>query len=605
MNVTTNRKGAVMMRKKKMIVVGTVLMAALFVPSNMYAQKTGRTCATMEVLEQELSIDPERGKRLDDLEEFTAKYVARLKADRSREVRELSAAVRTIPVYVHVVYQTADQNIDAEQIQSQIEVLNQDFRRLSSTPGYGNGADTNIQFVLQPVPAGSAGGGTVDSYGINRKHVDRAEWGYTTDTVNNIKTPSEQGIAPVTPDTHLNMWICNIGGGILGYATLPGGNPDTDGVVILPQAFGSAAVYPGGYYAAPYDKGRTATHEVGHYLNLLHIWGDGGCDEDDLVADTPESDAANYGCATGHVSCGSADMVENYMDYSDDTCMDTYTQGQADRMEACLTSSRAQLGSTGGDDLYEENDSPSDAYDLSSHERTWLSSISGPGIQKDQDFYKFTVPAGSPNLLLDLRFTHAEGNINMALYTSGGALLVAAESADDNEYIDYTLPDSDGGEYLIVLSGADNGNTYNFRWDAVADDKYEENDIMAEAYDLSAREETWLNTIDGSGVQADDDWYKITVPAGFTSLVVDLRFTHADGNLDMSLVDSSYGMLSSTSSMNDNEYLNYTLSSADGGEYWIVVIGTHHWNTYNLRWDAQKASSIAPVLPALRLLLDR
>ncbi|HAB28968.1 MAG TPA: hypothetical protein DCE27_15695, partial [Xanthomarina gelatinilytica] len=110
-------------------------------------------------------------------------------------------------------------------------------------------------------------------------------------------------------------WVCNIGGGILGYAQFPGGSASTDGVVIGPNYFGSKNGGSGFYLSAPFDLGRTTTHEVGHFLNLRHIWGDGGCSVDDFVSDTPTSDAANYGCATGHVSCGTTDMVQNYMDY--------------------------------------------------------------------------------------------------------------------------------------------------------------------------------------------------------------------------------------------------------------------------------------------------
>lgn len=294
----------------------------------------------MDVLEQQLAQYPERGKRLDALDEFTVSYLAQREAARSLGFTLEAETVRIIPVYVHVLYQTAGQNIAAEQVESQITVLNQDYRRMLSTPGYGNGADTYIQFELAAVPAESTSGGTVDAYGINRKYVNKEEWGWDDD----MKKSSAEGIDPVTPNTHLNIWVCNIGSGILGYAQFPGGSSDTDGVVIGPEFFGSSDIYPDGYYGAPYDKGRTTTHEVGHYLNLRHIWGDGDCSVDDFVVDTPRSDASNYGCPAGHMSCGSVDMIENYMDYTDDTCMDSYTQGQVDRMAACLVSTRASLG---------------------------------------------------------------------------------------------------------------------------------------------------------------------------------------------------------------------------------------------------------------------
>jgi len=144
----------------------------------------------------------------------------------------------------------------------------------------------------------------------------------------------------------LNMWICNIGGGILGYAQFPGsGSAATDGVAMSPQYFGTI-----GSAQSPFDGGRTTTHEVGHWLNLRHIWGDGNCNADDFVSDTPTSDAANYGCATGHVSCNTTDMIQNYMDYSDDACMNLFTQGQTDRMRALFDAGgfRASLLNSGG-----------------------------------------------------------------------------------------------------------------------------------------------------------------------------------------------------------------------------------------------------------------
>ena len=119
-----------------------------------------------------------------------------------------------------------------------------------------------------------------------------------------------------------------MGGGLLGWATFPSSyasQPKMDGVVILNQSL------PGGT-AAPYNLGDTATHEVGHYLGLRHIWGDGGCTASDYCNDTPESDQANYGCQLTRVSCGSLDMVQNYMDYSRDNCMNLFTRDQRTRM---------------------------------------------------------------------------------------------------------------------------------------------------------------------------------------------------------------------------------------------------------------------------------
>ncbi|MBT8205672.1 MAG: zinc metalloprotease, partial [Eudoraea sp.] len=157
----------------------------------------------------------------------------------------------------------------------------------------------------------------------------RPSWG-TNDA---MKFSSNGGSDAVDPANKLNIWVCNIGGGILGYAQFPGGNAATDGIVVSPQFFGST-----GYVQAPFNEGRTTTHEVGHWLNLRHIWGDGRCNRDDFVADTPKSDRPNYGCPSfPTVHCRSTDMTMNYMDYVDDGCMYMFSNGQKERMRAIFT----------------------------------------------------------------------------------------------------------------------------------------------------------------------------------------------------------------------------------------------------------------------------
>lgn len=139
----------------------------------------------------------------------------------------------------------------------------------------------------------------------------------------------------------MNIWVCNIGGGILGYAQFTDGNSSTDGVVLLHSSLlGSSA--------APYNLGRTATHEVGHYLNLRHIWGDGRCRQDDFVADTPSSDSANYGCPSyPTINCQTTDMTMNYIDYTDDAYMYIFTDGQRNRMRAIFASGGARATMAG------------------------------------------------------------------------------------------------------------------------------------------------------------------------------------------------------------------------------------------------------------------
>ncbi|TCP27859.1 putative secreted protein (Por secretion system target) [Tenacibaculum skagerrakense] len=301
-----------------------ITLLFLLLTGVVFAQQQ-RNCHSMDNLEYRQQKDPALKQRMQEIEEFTQNKLMQLQNVQGR----IEGSIIKIPVVVHVIYSNAQENISDAQIQSQLDVLNEDFRRTNSDANnkWSQAADTQIEFELAAIdPNGNP------TSGITRKSSTRTSWG-TNDA---MKSSSQGGVSPWNTAEYLNMWVCNIGGGILGYAQFPGGSASTDGVVMSPQYFGSSDKGSGFYLSAPFDKGRTTTHEVGHFLNLRHIWGDGGCSVDDFVSDTPTSDAANYGCATGHVSCGSEDMVENYMDYSDDSCMNLFTVGQKNRMRAVL-----------------------------------------------------------------------------------------------------------------------------------------------------------------------------------------------------------------------------------------------------------------------------
>jgi hypothetical protein len=310
--------------KKLILSVSAIIM--LFSCQNDQTESTDLTtntiakrgCASEEVLASQLAADPTLALRMNQIEEFTQK--ARLSG------RLVNGKVQ-IPVIVNVLYRTAAENISDAQIQSQIDVLNDDFNAtnsdFSSVPALFSGVATNvgISFVLE---------------GINRKATTKTSWG-TRDV---MKQSKRGGLDPTSPTTKLNIWACTIGGGILGYAQFPGGSTATDGVVIDSNYFGlsSAASYP-------YNLGRTASHEVGHWMNLRHIWGDANCGND-LVSDTPSHNTANYGVpAYPHYSTCTGTPVEmtmNYMDYTDDRGMYMFTDGQKTRMDALFVSGGAR-----------------------------------------------------------------------------------------------------------------------------------------------------------------------------------------------------------------------------------------------------------------------
>jgi hypothetical protein len=309
---------------------------------------TPRACGTMEVLAAQLAADPGQAQRMAAIEA----HARRVQADRSLQRGQTTLAATgpvIIPVVVHVLYNTAAQNISDAQVQSQIDVLNEDFRKLNAdytnTPPLYAGlvADANVQFVLaKRTPTGAA------TNGIIHKQTKTSSWS-ANDAVKNSKRGGDDAWDATK---YLNLWACNLGQGLLGYAQFPGGSASTDGVVILYSAFGSRAKYPAGTYTSTYDLGRTATHEVGHWLNLRHIWGDASCGNDQ-VSDTPTQQTSNYGCpAFPHVTCSNqGDMSMNYMDYVDDKCMYMFSGGQAARMNALFATGGARaslLTSTGG-----------------------------------------------------------------------------------------------------------------------------------------------------------------------------------------------------------------------------------------------------------------
>jgi len=285
----------------------------IVVASISFAHSQTRTCQTMDYLQLQQNEDPLMQQRMEAIERFTQNYVRQPNSQRS---------VITIPIVFHVVYQNSTENISDAQILSQLDVLNEDFRRQNSDADntWSQAADTEIQFCLAKFdPNGNP------TTGITRTSTTVVDF----DTDDDVKYDAKGGKDAWPADLYMNFWICNLRSGLLGYAQFPGGLAETDGVVCSYKYTGTS-----GTATAPFDGGRTATHEVGHYLNLRHIWGDGNCSADDFVDDTPESDASNAGCQSSHWSCNTLDMVQNYMDYSDDACMNLFTEGQKDRMQA-------------------------------------------------------------------------------------------------------------------------------------------------------------------------------------------------------------------------------------------------------------------------------
>lgn len=300
-------------------------------------------------------------------EEFNKLIAERIEAKKVAKIAGISAEeiIYRIPVVVHVIHNnssnviggsTSNKNISEAQIHSQIDVLNQDFRKITGTPGENNeavAADTRIEFCLATRdPNGNFTSGITRTYNSKTSFYQGADDEYL------------KSLAYWPSDQYMNLWVCDLADNVIGYAQFPyvaygsgvNGLSDvnteakTDGVVVDYTAFGTS-----GTAKAPYNQGRTTTHEVGHWLGLFHLWGEGsgGCGTD-YVDDTPPDADPNYSadCIDYSMCSGveTKDQAHNYMDYSPDGCMNLYTIGQKNRMRAVIelnTRRRLLLSSPG------------------------------------------------------------------------------------------------------------------------------------------------------------------------------------------------------------------------------------------------------------------
>ena len=370
-----------------------------------------------------------------------------------------SQSIITIPVVVHVVWNTSSENISDQQIFSQIDVLNADFRRTNidaiMTPSVWQSiaTDTEIEFCLASVDPNGA-----FTNGITRTQTSQTSFTIQADA---MKSTSTGGIDPWDQDNYLNIWVCDLSGGILGYATPPStfNNPD-DGVVIGYNYFGTQ-----GTVQAPYNKGRTCTHEVGHWLNLDHVWGDANCGNDN-VNDTPIQEEENYNCpAFPHNanSCGTSnnngDMFMNYMDYTNDGCMNLFTIGQKVRMTAAINQYRPALINN---NLCNTTPPPPSWNCINGN---CVDPLNGNGIYSDLNTcqaYCFC-SAGTPPLSEDFQsgipgwtIINNDGNdtwelTNTAGYNSSSSIYINnAEYSANGEYDDFILPTLDLTSYSSI-----------------------------------------------------------------------------------------------------------------------------------------------------------
>ncbi len=312
----------------------------LFLTFSDFSKAQISPCGTDDLLEEHLQRFPSMEAHQQELERFIQNY--RPSTTQQREII-------TIPVVVHVLYNSEEENISDVQINAQIEVLNEDFRLLNENVRYIPGefdaiaADTELEFCLASL--------TPDQEPTNG--INRVQTSYTCiGDIGTVRSAdrsrlfySEIGGADAWDTNHyLNIWIGNTCNAFIGLSTniaVPNFAPEEDGIVIDYQAFGNNCSSSS---VAPYHLGRTATHEIGHFLGLRHPWGDCDGEDPDFVSDTPKQEEPYYGCPSyPQISCGGSDIYMNFMNYTDDACMAMFTLGQKERMLATLAGPRLGL----------------------------------------------------------------------------------------------------------------------------------------------------------------------------------------------------------------------------------------------------------------------
>lgn len=326
----------------KLFFLYSVFIFGLNIPTKIQSQSI-RNCGTVSHLEYQKKNIPGLADKIIQQEINISKGV------KSYKSQHKGAQVTYIPVVFHVIYSSSINNISDAQIQSQLDILNQDFRRMNSdtaiTPADFKpiAADVEVEFCFAHQ---DPDGNWTD--GVTRTQTSKSVFEMNTD---DAKFTSQGGHDAWDATKYLNIWIVpmisdNGSFGILGYTQWPGGNWSTDGVVIGYNYIGNI-----GAAAAPFDLGRTATHEIGHWLGLSHIWGDdnGACWGSDDIDDTPNQAAYNFYCPSHpSISCSNeGDMFMNYMDYTDDSCMNIFTQGQKARIKTVIDSIRYEIKTSG------------------------------------------------------------------------------------------------------------------------------------------------------------------------------------------------------------------------------------------------------------------
>jgi hypothetical protein len=539
-----------------------ILMLISMLSSSLFSQ---RNCASHGHMQQMLHENATFKQNHEVIENQTADYT-------THPTKQLRA-LKTIPVVVHVVYNTTAQNISDAQIASQIDVLNKDFRKLnadfSNTPAafQGIAADCELEFCLaKQTPTGAL------TTGIVRKQT--ALTSFSDD--DKVKSSTLGGDNAWDATKYLNLWVCPLGGGLLGYAQFPGGPVSTDGVVINVTAFGTT-----GTATAPFNKGRTATHEVGHWLNLYHIWGDDGtaCTGSDLVGDTPNQADENYGCPTfPAVSCSNSpngDMFMNYMDYTDDACMYMFTSGQKTRIDALFTSggSRASLLTSLG--CVVPNTTTCNIPVL----------LSASSITANTATLNWGVVTNATSYNVQYKL-NGSATWTTVTSTTNSKAIVGLSAASAYQFQVETICANGSSTYSAVSSFMTTSNVPS------CTNTYEPNNTLATA--ISIVSNTSITSL--ISTSTDKDYYQITTTAAAPKLKVTL--TNLPADYDLRLYNANGSQIGSSSMGNNtSESISYNTSTT-AQTYRIYVFG------YNGAFNASSCYTLATQTSATNLKVD-
>lgn len=502
----------------------------LFASGVAFAQH--RTCAAHDVLMRQLMENPALLEQREAIERHTAEFM-----EQGHGVHDRVAV--TIPVVVNVVYNTTSQNITDAQIQTQIDVLNKDFRKLNTDIGNvpsvwtSLAADFEINFCLaKQDPSGAA------TTGIRRRSTTVTSFS-TNDAV---KYNAQGGLDAWDRNKYLNLWVCNLSGTLLGYAQFPGGAAATDGVVIDYQYFGTI-----GTATTPFHLGRTATHEVGHWLNLYHIWGDDGtgCTGTDNAADTPNQAGSNGGCPTfPKISCSNGpngDMFMNYMDYTNDACMYMFTAGQKARAQALfatggarvslLTSPGCQTGSTGGTCAVP-------------------SGLNATSIAQTTATVNWTAASGAVTYNLQRKLSTATTWTTVTGITGTSYNLTGLTAGATYNYQVQTVCSTTSSAYSAAASFTtlNSGN---------CTDAYEANNSRTAAKTIALN--TDVNALIGTAT--DTDWFKFSNTSTTPKIKVDLTTLPADYDVILYRSSTQVGISENTGTTSEQIILNTTTVS--------------------------------------------